>query len=452
MNDWFEAEQLVEKAHEAYEAGRWDEAESALRDALALNPYQAEWHFNLGLTLEAGGRYAQAVEAFGEAAKLQAGDGQAALLAGVNLLRIDRTEEALAWLDRAERADPRSSAPFVHRIEAYASLGRHDQAEFMFYMGQELDPEDPELYAAMAESLLDRRRYDKAVWCLREAARLDPDLPRVQARLAYAYAATGRHERARQLYLRELRADPGDIDTLLDLGRLLVDMHRFAEAGEKFRRVLEVEPDNADAHFALGDLAERQGLHAEAFTQYDVTLRLDATYPDVRLRAGDQLLRRNGEGDLKEARRLLRAELIELEAGRADRDPDRLGELGTLALDADIPGEAARVFRSLLELRPNDAQAHHHLSVAYFRMGDLSRGIDSARTALRLDPRCVPAMHNLAVANLRRGQVTRARFWVEQALRVEPDDPALRRLRLRLGLRAMGSLVGWAIKALRLRR
>ena len=28
MNDWFEAEKHVERAHELYEAGRWDEAET----------------------------------------------------------------------------------------------------------------------------------------------------------------------------------------------------------------------------------------------------------------------------------------------------------------------------------------------------------------------------------------------------------------------------------------
>jgi len=449
MNDWFEAEQFVEQAHEAYEAGRWGEAESALRNALELNPYQAEWHFNLGLTLEASGRYRDAVGSFEEAAGLQNDDSQSALMVAVNLLRLEEPAQTLEWLERAEASDPKSAAVQATRIDALARLGRHEQAELTFYLGQELDPDYPDLYAAMAESLLTRRQYDKAVWCLREAARLDPHLPRVQARLAYAYAATGRQERARQLYLRELREDPGDIDTLLDLGCLLVDMHRYTEGGEKFRRVLEMEPDNTDAHYYLGDLADRQGLNEEALVQFDVVLRLDSTYPVIRVQVAEQLIRRGREGDFKTARKHLRAELLELNRDPKRFEADDLAELGTRMLDADQSGDAVGVFGRLLERRPNDATAHHHLSVAYFRTGDVSRGIESARAALRLDPRCVPAMFNLAVANMRRRQLARARYWVDQALRVDPDDAVLRRLRLRLRFRVGGQVVGWVVSAIR---
>ena len=55
MNDWFDAEGHVDRAQELFERGRWSEAEAELRKALALNPDQAEWHYNLGLTLEAKG-------------------------------------------------------------------------------------------------------------------------------------------------------------------------------------------------------------------------------------------------------------------------------------------------------------------------------------------------------------------------------------------------------------
>ena len=67
MSEWQEAEQHVERAHELYEAGRWEEAESELRHAIAMNPYQAEWQFNLGLTLDAAGRHKEAADVFREA-------------------------------------------------------------------------------------------------------------------------------------------------------------------------------------------------------------------------------------------------------------------------------------------------------------------------------------------------------------------------------------------------
>ena len=447
MNDWMDAEHHVERAHELYDAGRWDEAETELRRALFLNPYQAEWHFNLGLTLEAAGRHADAASAFERCFELHSADSDrdanSALLVGVNLLRSGQAEAAMAWLDRAEEIEPLSVAPFVHRVEALGELGRHEQAEEAFYLGQQIDPDHAELYASMAHVLTLRGDHERSVWCLREAARLDPELPRVRARLARAYANSGRLERARQLYVRELREDPGDVDTLLDLGELLMDMHRLVEAGEKFRRVLEIEPDHADAHHLLGELAEREGRTADALVQYDVVLRLDAAYPGARRRLAKVMLDRGREEDLPRVRDLLRRELREA-AAESHAVADEFEELGRLMLDAGVAADAIKAYRELLARQPGNHRGHHGMSVALLEVGRTADGIEEARRALALQPRFVPAMHNLALAHLREHRWVRARYWVHQALRIEPEDPALRRLRLNLRLHSFYGIASWA--------
>ncbi|MEQ8850233.1 MAG: tetratricopeptide repeat protein [Phycisphaerales bacterium] len=444
MNDWVDAEQHVERAHEHYDAGRWDEAENELRRALSLNPYQAEWHFNLGLTLEAAGRPGPAADAFARAYQLHDetgdADAQSALYTAINRIRAGKPGEALEWLDKADRLDATNVEHTVYRIEALAAMNRHEDAEQAFYLAQQVDAEYPELYAAMAESLMSRGKHDKAVWCLREAARLDPSLPRVQARLAEAFAATGRLERARQLYLRELRKDPGDIDTLLDLGELLTDMRRPDEAAEKFRRVLELSPDHADAHFALGDLADRCKDLATALVHFDVVLRLDPTYPGARRRLADLLLSRSRDEDLPRARDLLRLELRASRDDAASFNVEDLEDLGHLLLDADLARDAVGVYRRVLERRAGSHTAHHHLSVALLKTGDVEAGMEQARQALIFEPRFVPAMHNLAVAHMRQRQWMRARYWVKRAARLDPEDVPIRRLRMRLHARWIAGL------------
>lgn len=445
MSDWLDAENHVERAHELYDAGRWDEAETELRRALSLNPYQSEWHFNLGLTLEAAGRHDEAAGCFTESFELADGDATTALAVASNLIRAGKAEQSLPWIDKAAEAEPESVEPHVHRLDAYTALGRHDEAEEAFYLAQQIAADHAELYAAMAESLMERRLFDKAVWCLREAARLDPELPRVEARLAEAFAATGRLERARQLLLRELRRDPGDTETLLDLGVLLVDMNRLTEADEKFRRVLELEPDHADAHFHLAELAERRGDVSNALVLYDVVLRLDHSYREARRKLASVLMSRGRDEDLPRVRDLLR---IELRAALDDTNGfghDALSDLGGLLLDARLPAEAAEAFARLITVRPADHLAHHHLSIALLEMGDTAGGVAAARKALTLEPRCVPAMHNLALAHLRQGQWLRARYWAKQGSRLDPDDAPIRRLRLLLrlySLRLVGGVLG----------
>jgi tetratricopeptide (TPR) repeat protein len=443
MNDWFEAEHHIERAHEHYENGRWDEAETELREALALNPYRPEWHFNLGLTLDAA-------KAFRDCHTLESEDPQVLLLIGTNLMRAGEVRGSIEWFEKAHKSDATNVQSLVKRIEAHAMLGEHEQAEVMFYMSQQVDARNAEALAAMADSLLARNLVDKAVWCLREAASLDPSIPGVHSKLAHAYASTGRLERARQLYLRELRADPGDIDTLLDLGCLLRDMNRAQEAGEKFRRVLEIEPDNADAHFYLAELCERSGDLSGGLEHYDVVLRLDASFPGARRRLARMLLNARDErvrdhGVLR-VRELLDAEVALAEA-QTDQEvvasSDELYELAQTLMDAQRPDEARRVLRRALDCRPNDIQAMHLYSVACFTLGGRQReqGIEACRGVLRLDPRFVPAIHNMAVAYSQMRHWKRARYWVRQGLRIEPEDAALRRLRLKLRL-ALG-LEAW---------
>lgn len=452
MNEWFEAEQHVERAHELFEAGRLDEAEVELRAALACQPDQGEWHFNLGLTLEAAGRFESAIEAFESSWSLQSGDANSALMIGSCLMQLEDPAGALIWVDRAIEANPRDIEPIVYRVEALSRLGRHDEAEVAFYLGQQIDADRADLYVALADSLLDRGQHERAVWCLREASRLDPKLPKINARLAEAYAATGRHERARQLYLSELRNDPGDTDVLLDLGDLLVDMHRFDEASEKFRRVLELQPHHTGAHEALGELAARRGDDQGAVRAFDVVLRLDSEYPGVRTRLADCLLRRGEPGDAARARTLLVAELAARKSERTDDaaaqpTPEEAFELGSLFVDAERPELAIPLLRQAASAKPHNAEYQHVLSVALLRSGNLVDGLERARRALTLSPSMFAPMHNLALGCLEQRQWLRAWYWVRRARKIDADDAGLRRLRLKLRVRWAGELLLWSGRA-----
>lgn len=443
MNDWFEAERHVERAHEHYDAGRWDEAERELRSAISFNPNQAEWHFNLGLTLVAAGRWRDSIDAFEQAGILNPDDSHGHLMAGINALRAGEADRALPLLDESLARDGDSTIALAHKIGALSALGRHDDAETTFYLGQQIDADDPDLYAAMAESLLDRGLFERAVWCLREAAKLDPTMPRLQASLAAAYAGAGRHERARQLYLKELRLNPGDTDTLLSLGDLLANMGRLDEASEKFRRVLELVPDHVDAHFALGELAESRSDAHDALRQYEIVLRLDHEYPEARRRVAQLILSGVRAEDLSVVHRLLRLELRDVAERPHAFSTEDLDQLGGLLLDSGLYREAERLYTDLASRHPERAIFSHLLAVARFERGDRIGGIEAERVALGLEPRFLPAIHNLALAYLEQGQWTRAWYWVRQGLAIDTDDHSLRRLRVRLRLVALTSGVRW---------
>lgn len=455
MNEWNEAEQLAERAHRFYEAGQWNQALDALRQALHVNPEQDDWQFGLGLTLDALERWDEAAAAFARVIELRGDDPDTLHLLGVDLLRAGRAADAVEVFERLERAAPESPASYVNRIAAYAELGDVDAAETMFYLAQQLDEEDPAAYDEMGNVLIMRSGQgddDRAMWCWRRCLKLDPRYPDVRMKLAKVYWMRGRFKRARHLFLQELRQDPGHIDALLDLSRLLRAMDETAEAEEKLRRVLEMDPTVPEAHIALGELALARGHVDAAHERFERARRLDDEMPGSHLGLAEVARRR---GQRPAARNHLKRELRleghephqELELARllvdlgwADRAQRRLDEvlgreLGESADPvSDAQGEGEREVEVHGPSLPRPVLSAMCLArgVAKLVQGDELGGIADCRTARRLNPHDPAPLVNLALAHLKRGEVGAATAYVERFGALSPGDEQLRPLRVRV--------------------
>lgn len=437
MNEWSDAERRVERAHELYESGRWEDALRELRAALKVNPYQGEWHFNVGLTLDALGRHDEAIDSFKRALTYQGEEITTLNYLGLDCLRTERLDDAIKHFERAGELAPDDSASFCNRIEAYAAMGDHDQAELMFYLALQLDDTEARAYLNIAVSLLDRNNIERAIWCLSHARRLDPKDPDIYARLGEAYWMKGSLDRAHRYFLRQLRLDPADVDALMDLGRLLMDMQRPGDAAERFRQVTELEPTHAEAHFELGQLALDIGQLDSAQTAFELVRRLDPAMPVVQQRLAGLAVRR---GRHEEARRLLRAELA-LDGTGVMRQEQDLRELAHLLLDAQMPAESAVILDQLAEEYPEEARLWHQLGVALLMSGNLECGVRACRQAVRQDENYTLAMHNLVLAHMEMGQRRRAKYWLGRALALQPSDTRLRKLQTRLWWKAVTQFV-----------
>ena len=424
--EWHEAERHADRAHDFFQRGRWAEAEAELRKALAVDPDRGEWQFNLGLTLEAAGRDEEALGCFRRTTELLPEGVDAYVAAGACCNRLGRHEDALPLLESACRLDPTCEGAYAQRILALAELDRHDEAETVFFLGQQRMDEMPHSLAAIGESLLTRGLHERAGWCFREAARLEPSLPRVRARLAAVMSATGHPQKAVQLYLQELREAPGDVETLLDFGNLLVELNRAPEAAEKFSRAVELEPANPMAHWALGDLAMRTGTPDRAILEFELVHRLDPDFPCIHLELADAHLK---AGDLPAARTRLRAHLGTPEADASSEE--QAARLGDMLTECGLFQEAACVLEAALRTFPQEPLLWRQLAFARFRSGDRTGGVQASRTHLELEPDSVEAAYNLALAAVEDRRLEEAREILAAALRRHPQDQGLRHLRTR---------------------
>lgn len=431
MNDWSDAEARVERAHQLYEQGRWPEAAAELRAAIDINPYNASWHFNLGLTLEAMEDYDRACEAFRSALELDHDDPETLNCLGVNMTRRGHYAEALEQFEQIEQLDPTYEPSYCNRIITYAEMGLHDKAELMFYLARQVKEECPLCYYNIGNSLYAREQYDRAIECWRNTLRLDGEHVQARLRIAEAYWAKGDLESARKEYLDELTFGGEEADVLLDYGELLMEMEQWGEAESAFRRSLALAPDSAAAHYCLGELALHRDRPEQAIRAYRKAVKLSPNYPGAHAKLAGLLLPR---GKIQEAARHILAELR-----RCGDDTAMLQELGQLLLEAHLVQHANTVLRRLVDLTPKDPYAQHNLAVSFFRMDQMAEGIRHCRKALKLKPEYPLALYNLALAHLKLGQLPRARRYAARALTLAPKDEHIRELSKRLGVRSFWS-------------
>ncbi len=424
MNEWMDAETRVERAHDLYEKGRWAEAAAELQAAVAINPYNASWHFNLALTFEALEDYTRACKAYRASLVLSPHDVETLNCLGVNLTRLGLYAQALTSFEEISQQDPSYEPSYCNRIVTYSELGQHEKAEVMFYTAQQIKPDCPLCFYNIGNSLYARADYSRAVYCWNRTLAIDPFHPYAHARIAEARWAEGDLAGAAEHFDAELDLCSSDPDLWVDYGELLSEMDKCEQAQQCCRKALDLEPEHPAANFCLGDLALRCNRPAIAERHFRHVLKAERDYPGIHAKLAEAMIRR---GRVQQAARHL-----VLEMRRSGDDPIMLQDLGQLLLEAHLARHANGVLRRLVDLAPDDPYAQHNLAVSFFRMHRIDEGIRHCRRALKLKPEYPLALYNLALAHLQKGQIQRARRYAARALTLSPGDEHLRKLSRRL--------------------
>ncbi len=421
MNDWFEAEQRVERAYQLAESRQWGEALSELDAALDINPTNGAWQAQRGYLLDQLERFEDAIDAYRAAMSLDPGEVEVLVALGVDLTRLGRSTEAVEVLADAARLAPDLEPAYCYRILAHTDLGEHEQAEEMFYLAQQITEECPHCFFHMGGSLATRGLYDRAIYCWGRTLDIDPLYPGVRHAIAEAYREQNNPDRAREYYLAELRQDPGNVDLLFDMAELELEAGQPAKSAAKLRQIVELDPDFGQAHFALGEvLLELDEAH-EALECLRTAADLDPEIPRLHLRIGQALMQVSEFSDA--VRHLAAAALEEPE------DESVLLAWGNCLLRLGRGLEAADKFRRLIKVDVTNADAHHNLGVCYFLDGAYAEGLDHILRAIELNPRDLAALHKAVVVLMHLNRWHDARAMIDQALAIDANDPALRQLR-----------------------
>jgi tetratricopeptide (TPR) repeat protein len=182
----------------AFEAGRFEEANQALIEAVKLKPAEPTFQVALGTTWLKKPDLVEAEQAFRRALQLQPDNPQAQMYLGYTLLLQGKYPEARELLEKSLAKQATVPQTFYY-LGLISQQQRDDQAAIQhFKKTLELSPSYADVHVALGRSYLNLKNYPQAQAELELAVKLNPNDEQAHYQLAVLYARLKDTERAQK--------------------------------------------------------------------------------------------------------------------------------------------------------------------------------------------------------------------------------------------------------------
>jgi tetratricopeptide (TPR) repeat protein len=378
------------------------------------------------------------------------------------------------WLGGCS-SDQERLARHLESYREFSKAGKNKEALIELRSALQIDPKNADVNFQIAELMAKENRLADAVFFYREASRLDParhDAGLAEAKLVMFEDPT----RARELIDEALEREPTNVVAHLRRSELALANNDADGALEAALTAVEIAPGDAMAQMQLGivNLARLRAFRLrgeeppeDVFRQAEAALRkADEMFgggPNVRVELGRLYAIWPGHGDQAEAMFRSAFEAADTDemrgrvAGstasfaRVERDeellrwsleamvkhvPTNLPAWDELALveERREAGKGDDVYRRLLALRPDDADAHVRFARFMVRGNRVQEAIDHLEEQARTGSQPALTLEALTGVRLARGEVDAARAVVERMEQEQPGHPRTKLAQARLAL------------------
>ncbi|MCC7427271.1 MAG: tetratricopeptide repeat protein [Alphaproteobacteria bacterium] len=275
------AEALLSLASAMRQQDATEPALAMLRIALMLRPRFATARLVLSELFESEQRYEAAAEMLESIADGDMLGITARLREAVLLDRLDRTEDAIAVLERLAAAHAERPEPLLRMGDVLRGRQRFAEAVAAYDRAAErIGPINQRRHWVFLYSrgiALERSgQWPRAEADFSKALEFVPDQPYVLNYLGYSWIERGMHlDRAKGMVERAVQLRPDDGHITDSLGWAYYMMGNYAEAVRWLERAVELTPRDAVITDHLGDAYWRVGRQEEARFQWQRALRLE---------------------------------------------------------------------------------------------------------------------------------------------------------------------------------
>ena len=335
--------------------------------------------FAQGRTLQANGRFAEALQCFDQALRLDPANVAVLASRALTLAYLRRVDDAVASSDKALKIEPMNVGVLYNRASLFIELKRFPEALQTLDNALKIQPRQLELLVFRGNVLQLLDRWDEALSTYNAAMVHHPHVAELAYGRGNVLRALGRYAEGLADYDSALKQHPSSPELLFNRGIVLVDLKRFTDAEAAFAQALQIRPNYLNALNGLGNVAYRLDRLPEALAYFDRVLALEPNLTEVH----------NGRGLTQHRMR---------------------------AYD-----EALASFDRALALQPSHAEAWNNRGLTLKELGQVAAALESFNRALTINPTHVEALNGRGgvLETLRRIDEALADF--NAALTLQPD-------------------------------
>jgi protein O-GlcNAc transferase len=370
-------------------AGRLDDAISAYRQAIDIEPAYADAFNNMGNAFKDKGQIADAISAY----------------------------------QRAIELNPRYAEAFFNMGIAFKSLGNLNDEISAYREAIAINPAFPEALNNMGNALKDQGQIDGAISAYRQAIEIKPLYLDAYHNLGVALNEKGLLDEAISAYQHVIEVNPAYASAHYNLGIAFKAMGNLEDAVLAYQRAIDAKQSYSDAYFNLGNTLQELGRNEEAIVAYQRALEIEPTYAEAYNNMGNRL---KGLGQLDEAISAYRRAL--------DMKPayaEAYNNLANALKDQGKLDEAIEGYRKAIEIKPSYAAAEAHLIFELQQICDWNSLHQSGndQKVLGITTSAVPPFALLAAEDCPNRQLERSIVHAHETFRIRPTPTKLKNSR-----------------------
>ncbi|MFJ7216097.1 tetratricopeptide repeat protein [Amycolatopsis sp. NPDC098790] len=254
---------------------RFDQAETAAREAIELCPDEAGIMIGLGWVYGDQRRYEEALTVLQRVLDIDPRHSWALRSRVLTLRRLRRYDEASAAAQEAIDRRPGDLDALLWMGWVYSHQLRHEEALVWYDRALESDPRYALAWEWRATASRMLRRFEEAEAAVREAIKLRPNEPGPFLEMGWVHTSQFQYAKALHWFERALEADPRHAQALEWRVTALRRLRRFDDAEAAARKAIELRPDNPDLLLEMGYVCDDQLRYEESLGWFERSLALD---------------------------------------------------------------------------------------------------------------------------------------------------------------------------------